>query len=173
MSLGLAKTNPRKPQATATNGDYKMAKAATTTLEFDAVELPKSRGGFGKSNPVRELIRQAIEQLPVDLSYHVPATEAVPEPHKFYAHQVVAANTEYVRKALAGEKGDIRHFSLKAVGAEDKKGPGARLFRVANLTKAEAERRAEASKAALATREANKAKKDREAEAAKEAPATE
>ncbi len=138
-----------------------MAKQSThSALEFDAVELPKSRGGFGKSNPVRELIRQALDQLPVDLSYHIPSTEAVPEPHKFYGHQVVQANTEYVRKALAGEKGEIRHFTLKAVGAEDKKGPGARLFRIANLSKADAERRAEASKAALATREANKAKRE-------------
>ncbi len=152
-----------------------MAKQPThLTLEFDAVELPKSRGAFGKSNPVRELIRQALDQLPIDLSYHIPATEAVPEPHKFYAHQIVAANTEFVRKALAGEKIEIKHFVFKAVDASDKKGPGARLFRVANLTKAEAERRAEASKAALATRNENKAKKEREAErAAAEAAATE
>ncbi len=146
-----------------------MAKQPThPALEFDAVELPKSRGGFGKSNPTRELIRQALDQLPVDLSYHIAATEAVPEPHKFYGHQVVQANTEYVRKALAGEKGEIRHFVLRPVGAEDKKGVGARLHRVANLTKEQAHARAEASASALATRNQNKAKATREAERAAE-----
>ncbi len=135
-----------------------MAKAPHTTLEFDSdVATPK---GARKVNPVRALIKQALELLPLDQSYHIPATDEAPEPHKLYSHMIVGANSEFVRKAVAGEKGEIKHFTLKLVDETDKRGKGARLFRVANLTKDQAHARAEASAAALATRQANKAKKE-------------
>ncbi len=133
-----------------------MAKAPQLTFDTD-VATPKSNA---RSNPMRALIKQAIEQLPIDASYHIPATDDVPEPHKLYSHMVVGANSEFVRKGVAGEKGEIKHFTLKPVDETDKRGKGARLFRVANLSKADAERRAEASASALATRQANKAAKE-------------
>ncbi len=140
------------------------------TLDFDKDIVPPKSNSVIR-NPVRALISQAMDQLPIDLSYHVPATKEVPEPHKFYSHMVIAENTKFVKKAMDGEKGEIKHFVLKAVDASDKRGVGARLFRVANLTKTDAERRAQSSAASAETRATNKAKKEelaRQAEAAQE-----
>ncbi len=134
-----------------------MAKAPQLTFDSD-VPRPQTRAGGG--NPVRALIKQALEQLPLDQSYHVPATEDVPEPAKFYSHMVVGENSRFVKHAIDGGKGEIKHFTLKAVDASDKRGAGARLFRVANLTREQAHARAEASASALATRQANKAAKE-------------
>jgi hypothetical protein len=129
-------------------------------LEFDKdVATPKT--GAGKINPVRGLIKQALEQLPLDMSYHIPATTEVPEPHKLYSHMVVAENSKHVQSAVSGGKGEFKHFTLRPVDETDKKGKGARLFRVANITKADAERRVAASAEAALTRETNKAKKEK------------
>lgn len=140
---------------------------APQTLTFDTdIPAPQSRA---RVNPVRALIKQALDTLPLDQSYHIPATTEVPEPHKLYGDMVVAANGEYVKKAVTGEKSEIKHFTIKLVDETDKRGKGARLFRVANLSKADAVKRAEASAAALETRRANKEAKD----AAAAAPAEE
>ncbi len=140
------------------------------TLEFDKdVVAPKPRGNI--RNPIRFLISQALDQLPIDQSYHIPATKEVPEPHKIFYDMIATENTKFVKKAMDGEKGEIKHFVLKAVDASDKRGVGARLFRVANLTKTDAERRALAAATGAETRAANKARKQklaREAEAAQE-----
>lgn len=135
-------------------------------LDFDKdVATPKM--GAGKVNPVRGLIKQALEQLPLDQSYHIPKTAEVPEPAKLYSHMVVAENTKWVKFAVEGGKGEFKHFTIRPVDKTDKRGEGARLFRVANITKADAERRMLASAEAAETRATNKVKK---AELAKQAP---
>jgi hypothetical protein len=127
-------------------------------LDFDKDVAPPKMG-FRRTNPVRALIKQALEQLTLDHSYHIPATDNVPEPYKFYGHTVVAENSKWVKHAMEGGKGELKHFTIRPVGADDKRGVGARLYRVANITKVDAERRALISAGAAETREANKAKK--------------
>jgi hypothetical protein len=81
----------------------------------DGVPLPAGRGGRGANV-------YPFDALGVNQSFHVPASDAKPNPAKSLASTVSSATKRYVGK------GD-RKFVVRSVGDEDPRGKGARVFR--------------------------------------------
>lgn len=111
------------------------AKAGNFELE-SGIAPPKVRrsGRGGTAYP--------FDQMEVGHSFHVPATEKRPEPAKALASTVSGATARYRIPAEDGATKlnrsgdtvpvmvDTRKFIIRAVGDEDPKGEGARVFRV-------------------------------------------
>jgi len=67
-----------------------------------------------------------FDDMDVGHSFHVPVSEDKPNPAKSLASTVSSATARY-----KDESGEVtRKFVVRSVGAEDPKGPGARVFRV-------------------------------------------
>jgi len=111
-------------------------------MEFeidDDVALPKVTRGPPSTSKFR------FDDLQVWQSIHIPATATIPKPAKSYGSLVWNATASRTPK----------HFVVRRVGVEDKRGPGARIFRLADLTPEDIARR-EANSAALASARAKK-----------------
>ena len=97
------------------------AQASKPAFELEeGIALPAvRRGGRGaKLYP--------FDDMEVGHSFHVPVSEKKPNPWKSLASTVSSATSRY-----KDEDGNVtRKFVVRAVGAEDPKGPGARVFRV-------------------------------------------
>lgn len=128
--------------------------AAKSKFEIDDnVPLAQKRGGGGGGS--RESI-YPFDALNVGQSFHLPATEAMPKPNRTIASAVSQATAKYAvevkdangavvmeafeRKDKAGnviETGNrpkmqnTRVFTIRAVGSEDPRGVGARIYRTA------------------------------------------
>ncbi len=82
-----------------------------------------------------------FDALEVNKSFHIPATEKRPNPAKSLASTVSAATKKYAedtgqtKQSVKGNTLPVlkntRVFTIKAVGAEDPRGPGARVVRTA------------------------------------------
>lgn len=99
---------------------------ATETKSAPAFELETGvalptvrRGGRGANI-------YPFDDMEVGHSFHVPVSEDKPNPAKSLASTVSSATARY-----KDESGEVtRKFVVRSVGAEDPKGPGARVFRV-------------------------------------------
>lgn len=95
---------------------------AATTSAFaidDGITMPPSRGGRNRSV-------YPFEQLAVGQSFHVPASEAKPNPAKSLASTVSSAN-----KRNKKDGGSNASFEVRSVDANDPRGAGARVWRIA------------------------------------------
>jgi hypothetical protein len=96
--------------------------AAASTSAFaidDGITMPPSRGGRNRSV-------YPFEQLAVGQSFHVPASEAKPNPAKSLASTVSSAN-----KRNKKDGGSNASFEVRSVDANDPRGAGARVWRIA------------------------------------------
>lgn len=85
----------------------------------DGIAMPPSRGGRNRSV-------YPFEQLAVGQSFHVPASEAKPNPAKSLASTVSSANKRNAKDGASGFK-----FEVRSVDATDSRGAGARVWRIA------------------------------------------
>lgn len=126
---GIAAMNETSTGTTGT------APAAASAFEIDDyVPAMTSRGG-------RTSVLYPFDTLEVNKSFHIPATEKRPNPAKSLASTVSAASKKYATdtgQTKTTPKGNTvpvlsftRKFAVKAVGAEDPRGPGARVVRTA------------------------------------------
>lgn len=98
------------------------APAVTTPSAFaidDGIAIPPSRGGRNRSV-------YPFDQLTVGQSFHVPASEAKPNPAKSLASTVSSANKRNAKDGASGFK-----FEVRSVDATDTRGAGARVWRIA------------------------------------------
>jgi len=110
----MSKTNETaSPEATET-------KAAGSFELESGIALPTVRRGGRGANIY------PFDEMDVGQSFHVPVSEDKPNPAKSLASTVSSATARY-----KDESGEVtRKFVVRSVGAEDPKGPGARVFRV-------------------------------------------
>lgn len=100
-------------------GETAEAKASGFELE-SGIELPTVRRGGRGANVY------PFDSMDVGHSFHVPTSEAKPNPAKSLASTVSSATARY-----KDEDGNVtRKFVVRSVGEADPKGPGARIFRV-------------------------------------------
>lgn len=95
---------------------------SATTSNFaidDGITMPPSRGGRNRSV-------YPFDALTVGQSFHVPASEAKPNPAKSLASTVSSAN-----KRNAKDGGNKSKFEVRSVDANDPRGAGARVWRIA------------------------------------------
>jgi hypothetical protein len=95
---------------------------AAVTSNFaidDGIAIPPSRGGRNRSV-------YPFDQLTVGQSFHVPASEAKPNPAKSLASTVSSANKRNAKEGASGFK-----FEVRSVDATDTRGAGARVWRIA------------------------------------------
>lgn len=95
---------------------------SATTSNFaidDGITMPPSRGGRNRSV-------YPFDALTVGQSFHVPASEAKPNPAKSLASTVSSAN-----KRNAKDGGNKSKFEVRSVDATDPRGAGARVWRIA------------------------------------------
>ena len=95
-----------------------------------------------KRKPNSKSEKYPFSAMEVDQSFHVPVSEKCPNPGKSLQTAVSAATTRYKvedpeggnTKNRKGEKIPLliktREFSLRTVGNDDPKGPGARIYRI-------------------------------------------
>lgn len=97
------------------------APAAKPAFELEeGIALPTVRRGGRDANIY------PFDDMDVGHSFHVPVSEDKPKPAKSLASTVFSATARY-----KDESGEVtRKFVVRSVGAEDSKGPGARIFRV-------------------------------------------
>ena len=100
-------------------GNTSTTSAATSAFAIeDGIALPAGRGG-------RNANVYPFDQLGVNQSFHVPATEAKPNPAKSLASTVSSATKRYADQTPA------RKFVVRSVDASDPRGAGARVWRTA------------------------------------------
>lgn len=102
---------------------------------------PVTRGGFGGERGSQ----YPFATMPVGSSFHVPVTEAMADPNKALTSTVSAMTTKYLPKC----------FVIRKAAVDDPKGPGARVFRVADLTDEQIATRNAKTAARVASRKAN------------------
>ena len=150
IEVNLELTNDDGAAARATDagkaeieGESEQAPAAPVQSSFELdtdVPLPPvRRSGTGAE-------KYPFDQMEVGNSFHVAATEDNPEPNKRLASTVSSATARYRVEEKDDEgktvmttnkKGeevpamvDVRKFVVRAVGDDDPKGTGARVFRI-------------------------------------------
>lgn len=105
---------------TTENSGGTTATAPTSAFAIDdGIAMPPSRGGRNRSV-------YPFEQLAVGQSFHVPASEAKPNPAKSLASTVSSANKRNAKEGASGSK-----FEVRSVDATDTRGAGARVWRIA------------------------------------------
>ncbi len=106
---------------TTENASTEATKTKSAAFELETgVALPTVRRGGRGANIY------PFDAMDVGHSFHVPVSEDKPNPAKSLASTVSSATARY-----KDESGEVtRKFVVRSVGAEDPKGPGARVFRV-------------------------------------------
>jgi hypothetical protein len=107
---------------TTETGSSNNGGGAATTSSFaidDGITMPPSRGGRNRSV-------YPFDALTVGQSFHVPASEAKPNPAKSLASTVSSANKRNAKEGGSGFK-----FEVRSVDASDPRGAGARVWRIA------------------------------------------
>lgn len=147
VNLEMTNDDGAAARATASGLDYvngtSEGEEATAEVETQSsfeldtdVPLPSiRRGGRGAE-------KYPFEQMEVGHSFHVAATEDKPTPAKSLASTVSSATARYRVEDESGATKqdkdgnevpvmvDTRKFVVRAVGEDDPKGPGARVFRI-------------------------------------------
>jgi len=101
-------------------GTAPTATAPTSAFAIDdGITMPPSRGGRNRGV-------YPFDQLTVGQSFHVPASEAKPNPAKSLASTVSSANKRNGKEGGSGAK-----YEVRSVDASDPRGAGARVWRIA------------------------------------------
>lgn len=93
---------------------------AKTSFEIDDnVAMPTTRAAGGREG------KYPFDKLNVGQSFHIPATDDTPKPNARYGSAVTSANKRFE------EAEKPNRFKIRAVGKDDPRGAGARVFRIA------------------------------------------